>query len=377
MDVWLSEINDSSPTLGAQIVRVGETTMSATSNTIMTLLNNSQWIDSALEAAVFRAETPSLKLYHVLDLIRLVDHVRMQLDPLRPEGMAIVIAAILHPFISKYHFTSPNTAQEHADFMRVDTSTSVEKAAELFYKRWQSSKVKTSISAAYCNPSGITAPSILMLIRKLPSDGCPLFYFGEESHCFRPRLNAIRRPSGSAKVQQLRILQPRVLQLLLSEFTAHILSRSDPLESHARILELQRWKYKGGFRHQFILLHCVVNVQSAMLPPLSGALMSLPEAPLDFWLRIERSADRQNPGIWRFSSVFPPDDKVRVAFDARHLIYIEEATKGAKLELLSRIQYKQSESQTSVHELARILDIFQSVSTSKTAITLPLFWKNL
>ncbi|KAF8315235.1 hypothetical protein DL93DRAFT_929868 [Clavulina sp. PMI_390] len=174
------------------------------------------------------------------------------------------------------------------------------------------------------------------LTLRMFQDGCPLFYFKEDPHCFRPRLHAI---AGS--------MRP-VLTLQLKDFTTHILSPSDPIDGHAKIVELQRWQYKAKLRHQFILLHCVVDVGPAQLVWGVDWSRSPPKLRIEFWLRIERSAQTNKGGIQGFSSVFPPDDRVLIHSDAQHLINAGEPTQEEKLELVSQIQYHTSETRTSV-----------------------------
>ncbi|KAF8307786.1 hypothetical protein DL93DRAFT_1979459 [Clavulina sp. PMI_390] len=275
----------------------------ATASTRMTLLNDAGWIRSARQAAVLIARTPSLKLYHVIDLVRLMDELvqKRELNPSRPEIMGIAIAAILRPFVSEFYPISPRVVKHHADLIS-GASKSIIAAGSLFYKRWVLSKMakEDSTLPAYYNPYFKGKRSLVEVVQELPSDGYPFFYFGESSHCFRPRLNTI--PAS----------MPRVLRLQLSDFIGHILSQYDPLESYARIVELQRWKYKAGLQHQFILLHCIVDVRNAQLSSLRAGV-SIP--PLDFWLRIERSARIHNPKALKSFSTFPPDDKACKPFN--------------------------------------------------------------
>ncbi|KAF8288407.1 hypothetical protein DL93DRAFT_1177988 [Clavulina sp. PMI_390] len=321
---------------------------------------DSEWIQSALEGAVLSASVPGLKLYHVLDLIRLVYQVAWGRDTPFPQTLPISIAAILRPFVSEYCSINLETARKHAQLLLAGLYYTMGEVRELFYRRWESSKVKNDVQHAYIyydsKGSGACTPAKVIL--SLPSDGLPLFYFTEGSHYFRPRLNAITLPN------------PRVLTLRLSEFTTHIRGSSDPLEAHARIVALQRWQCKTGLRHQFILLHCIISVVKAQLfwsaPHYSGMTMWGLETnePLDFWLRIERPAHLQSFGAWGVSSIFPPDDRVLVAYSPRYLVNPAESTGTIPPELLNQIQHKESTDQPRVRELAKILDIFQAITTS-------------
>ncbi|KAF8310028.1 hypothetical protein DL93DRAFT_1682630 [Clavulina sp. PMI_390] len=162
----------------------------------------------------------------------------------------------------------------------------------------------------------------------------------------------------------------------LSDFITHILGSSDPLEAHARIVELQRWQYKTGLHHHFLLIHCVMNVAEAnslsmgpRLPAERTAWRLESGDPLDFWLRIELSANVKSPGILGVISVLPPDDTVLGSYNTHHAKNLVPGAGKVRPELLSRVSYQESANQTSVRELARILDMFQAVSTPYILLT--------
>ena len=97
----------------------------------------------------------------------------------------------------------------------------------------------------------------------------------------------------------------------LKDFCATILDPSDPPESRAKIVALIRYENHARPKHQFVTLHAHLSMED------------MPE--LDFWIRIDRSPDRNTPHRKASDvsfSVWPADDKVSIG----HSTYVSMFT---------------------------------------------------
>lgn len=363
------------------------------------LQNDASWAHNSRQAAVLQAKAPSLRLFHILDLLRLLDifNYRNQMDALDPNHFPVLLAAVLKPFTTEWIPLKPEVADGHKQ-LPLKNMPLLRSLIDIFYPRWGDSRsgfflhqdfsqlignnrnfgLRMRPLVCFCSLLNAQASSLLT---HGVQDGGPLFYFTEDASCFRPRL--------------WRSESVPVLEFQLRDFCQHILGRHDPLEANARIVELQRYQ-RRGLRHQFILLHCTLDTQAAhlyienYLPP-----------KLDFWLRVERAADRASQNPWSSptlssSSIFPPDDKVSltlvssdstclilkqqvlVAFDPSDLLTPRTTTTKSSIhsaprlndsELLTGVKYPEHSTQVTVRELARILDVFQAVSTRYVLLT--------
>lgn len=100
----------------------------------------------------------------------------------------------------------------------------------------------------------------------------------------------------------LREIKPTsVVRKSLSEFCDHIRGNCDPPEAYAKITSLKRYQRHKGLKHQFVIMHAQVDLKEC------------PQHARTFWIRIDRSADREaTTSTFASSSIFPPDDKVQL-----------------------------------------------------------------
>ncbi|KAF8315230.1 hypothetical protein DL93DRAFT_932821 [Clavulina sp. PMI_390] len=129
----LSEYGDQS-----SVIVIEGVEMAARTQVICRLKNDGGWISSAKKSAIVRASTPSLRLFHVLDLLRLMDDLRMQsrLPADSPQLFPILIASILHPFVTNWECRSPSGAREQERVLYQQVAP-FQDVAQTFYRRWR------------------------------------------------------------------------------------------------------------------------------------------------------------------------------------------------------------------------------------------------
>ncbi|KAF8315228.1 hypothetical protein DL93DRAFT_2227600 [Clavulina sp. PMI_390] len=346
------------------ILYVDGVQMAARTEVTSRLRDDHEWVNSAKKSAIIRATAASLKLFHVLDLLRLMDELRKQsrLPADAPHIFPVIVAAILHPFALAWNCNSQEGAHKQAYHLQKH-DTQFRDVAEAFYRRWYPEgpqRIRPIPVPQYSYSIERSGPGST-LPRISPLGGGPYFYFEEEF--LRPQLE--RLPSG----------QPQVITRTVEEFSAAILHKREPLDAHARVIEFERWGKRGGFQHQLVILHCVLdNLRDQMLPQPVSETASINSGasfhhlgPLEFWLLVERGADKQKQRSLRqvSTSVFEAKDKVSIALE-REAFKVGESSGFREL---SQISYPKSANQLTVRDVANILKIFSQFSVRYVLLT--------
>jgi hypothetical protein len=196
-------------------------------------------LDSSNVHVLSRARFSKLRLYHFLDLIRLL----IESLPTSESNLVFMSAA--------FDILTPLASHSHAGELTSTLSPHIRLASisSTFYRRWCSSKPPSGGHVAHgLNPN-------LKTIRRLPQvrallslflhistrnllcfqGGGPLFYF-EPTDSFRFRL----QDTGSLEYQ-------------FRAFCDYIL-RTNPPETQARITRAMYYQCRRGFRHEFVIL---------------------------------------------------------------------------------------------------------------------------
>ncbi|KAF8315223.1 hypothetical protein DL93DRAFT_931928 [Clavulina sp. PMI_390] len=117
--------------------------MAARTEVISQLTSDPEWMSSVKQSTSIHAAAPSLKVFHVLDLLRLLEELRTQsrIPAETPQLFPILIAAILHPFARIWHCQSPDDAKEQEIYL-INHHLAFHDAAKVFYRRWNPEQVR-------------------------------------------------------------------------------------------------------------------------------------------------------------------------------------------------------------------------------------------
>lgn len=156
MDVRLTDMRMISVRQGydrGHMVPVGDKLFRADVDTQCTVTDDATWAHSARQSAVLQADAQSLRLFHVLDLVRLVDELiqNRQMDPLHPELLPILFAAALKPFTSTWDSLVPAIVEKH-EWLLNENAPVLQSLTDVFYRRWTSNMSGSVFTTSYSLP---------------------------------------------------------------------------------------------------------------------------------------------------------------------------------------------------------------------------------
>lgn len=116
-----------------------------------TLQTDASWVDSSRQAAVLQANAPSLRLYHVLDLLRLAEGFKAQMDFQQPELLPVLLAMILQPFTSQWIPIGLDVAEAQKQ-VRFKNTRALQGIMGIFYPRWGDIRSGFVLNKDYSEP---------------------------------------------------------------------------------------------------------------------------------------------------------------------------------------------------------------------------------